>query len=156
MRYRLNILAVMLALAWPCFKVEAQSRPGTGTQINSVDHRFETEPPMALTESPLAGRMPKFMNERMLTKEVFTIQWQTSAAGVEPGALLLFEYEQKFAKGIKNLQVKYPFEVKGLRQTAFVIPGKNVKAGGEVTRWRVRLVFKGRLLAEKKSSSWKS
>ena len=150
------ILSVLLAALLPSATTRAQAQSAGHPRIVEVDHRFEMEPPAVKSASPVDDRMPKFMIERALTREVFAITWTPPAGGVEAGAVLLFEYRQKYGKTIKNLQVKYPFAVEDQRQSTFVIPGKNIKADGEVTAWRVRLVVRGRLLAEQKSRSWTS
>lgn len=156
MRNACLVFSVVMTLLLSAATVPAQVRASGEARIVGVEHTFELEPIVNKSASIMSDPMPKFVEESRLTREVFSVTWKASDGGIEAGAVLIFEYRQKFAKGIRNLQVKYPFTVDGARQSTFVIPGKNVKAGGIVTAWRVRLVLRGRLLAEQTSSSWTS
>jgi hypothetical protein len=83
------------------------------------------------------------------------VVWESPRSGTEAGAVLLFEYRRDSDRDIKARNIKYPFRVEGQRTATFVLTGHDAHKDGRVIMWRVRLIHKGRLLAEKSSDGWK-
>lgn len=68
---------------------------------------------------------------------------------------LLFTYRQERSKGASALRIKYPFKVTGQRKATFTIKEHALKKFGPVTGWQVQVQSNGRVVAEKKSPTWR-
>ena len=125
------------------------------TYILNVEQRAVSSRSSSRSASLAGIQMPKFLTERAVEEEVFTVRWKTPPDGLAAGVLALFEYKQRQEDGVRNLHIQYPFRVTGERTSVFVIPERIVRQAGPVAEWRVRIVQKGRLLAERRSAFWK-
>ncbi len=146
-------LAAGLCLTSLCLVVQAQG-PQRSAQILQVQEKRDARAAGQRSPSLMVERMPKFLDERPGGRQTFLVRWVAPAAGIDPGALLLFEYKQRRLDGVRSLHIQYPFRVTGERESQFVIEEKAVNRGGAVYAWRVRLVYKGRLLAGSQSDLW--
>ncbi len=151
--YRTLAMAVVLIVTG---SARSEGQVVTRPQIIRVDHDV-------LTDSATAG-YPRFFRPQLTrftddappsVREVFTIDWIPPSAGAPIGTLVTFEYRQTFSDAIKFLSIKYPFLVKGERTARFEIAGEARRLGGPVQAWRARVVWSGRLMAERTSPSWR-
>ncbi|HBA82632.1 MAG TPA: hypothetical protein DCZ95_00930 [Verrucomicrobia bacterium] len=132
-------------------EARSQERP----YIRRVDRTTASMDREIRSSSLMGSRMPKFLDERAGTRETFVVRWKAPRQGLDAGVLVLFEYKQGREDGVKNLHIKYPFRVAGERVSEFVVSEKAIERAGPLYAWRVRIVLRGRLLAEERSASWK-
>ena len=144
------MLALAILVASIAFGAQPYSRP----VIVRVDHyqqsntsgNYETD-----------SHMPKFTDLYETTpSEVFHVVWTAPQAGLPENVMVTFEYRQENLANLKFLYVRYPFRVKGEKKAVFEITGNARRSGGPVTAWRARVVYGGRLLAERVSENWSS
>ena len=104
-----------------------------------------------------ASHMPKFTDLYETTpREVFHVIWAAPEAGLPENVLVTFEYRQEYLANVRFLHIRYPFPVKGEKKAVFEVTGQARRTGGPVTAWRARVVYGGRLLAERVSENWSS
>lgn len=105
--------------------------------------------------SGLSGpRLTRFADPHPSGKQYFTVTWEAPSSGLAPGTVLLFEYTQTNLPKVQSLHVSYPFTVNNRRKAVFEINRDAFREGGPVKTWRVRLIYKGRLLAWESTADW--
>ena len=108
--------------------------------------------PRTLTDT----RLPKFFDdERGRRGETFAVYWLAPGLGLPAGVTVLFEYRLAAAPELRTLHEQYDYKTQGERKVVFEIPEKDFREGGVVQTWRARIVYRGRLLAERAALDWK-
>ena len=68
--------------------------------------------------------------------------------------VILFESLQERGSTIKNHILRLNEKSEGHIRSIIEIPPDDVRSAGRVTQWRVRLVWRGNLLASQTSPNW--
>ncbi len=111
--------------------------------------------PATLPALPGAGVRPFAAPEEGSTRaERFEIDWYANPPGVPPGAVVLLESVFERRGGIKNHVQRLPGQVIGPARAVFEIPAEEIRQSGRILKWRVRVVWRGRLLASLASPDW--
>jgi hypothetical protein len=133
--------------------VTAQSQ--NRVRILRVENILDAGAATAWDASLMSSRLPKFADATASSpREIFNVYWD-SAIAAPAGTLVTFEYLQEFSPRIRFLFTKYEWPVEGEEKTAFAIDIGGARPAGRVTAWRARVVYRGRLLAETKSGTWR-
>ena len=144
----------MLALATLAASVVFGAPPPSRPTILRVDH-FQQSDSSGNYET--ASHMPKFVDLYETTpREVFHVIWSAPQAGLPENTMVTFEYRQEHMANVKFLYIRYPFPARGEKKAVFEVTGNARRRGGPVTAWRARIVYGGRLLAERVSENWSS
>ncbi len=86
--------------------------------------------------------------------ERFEIHWYANPPGIPPGGLLLLESLQERNGTVKNHVLRMPGKSEGNILSIIEIPSDEVRQSGRIVQWRVRVVWRGRLLASQASDNW--
>ncbi len=86
--------------------------------------------------------------------ERFEIRWYANPPGIPPGVVILFESLQERAPVVKNHILRLNEKSEGHIRSIIEIPPDEVRSAGRITQWRVRLVWRGKLLASQTSPNW--
>ncbi len=124
-------------------------------RILRVEHVVDAGAAGANHSSLMASRLPKFSDATASSpRELFTVYWAPATA-VPAGTLVTFEYLQEASPHVQFLSTKYEWPVDGEERARFAIDVGGVRPAGRVTAWRARVVYRGRLLAENRSETWR-
>ena len=124
-------------------------------RILRVEHVVDAGAAGAENSSLMASRLPKFSDATTSSpRELFTIYWEPAAA-VPAGTLVTFEYLQEASAHVQFLSMKYEWPGDGEEKALFAIDVGGARPAGRVTAWRARVVYRGRLLAENRSETWR-
>lgn len=152
-RLRRSVLpqAILIGVLWAVIAQAADQ----GARILRVDRRVERGGRVHKGVDLTNRRLPLFRDEAPAgRREVFEVYWAPPAGGLEPGAVLQFEYVQAGSDVPQVLTIQYPFKVAGERKATFVISEEALRRGGDVKVWRVRLMHGSRTLAGRASEFW--
>jgi hypothetical protein len=86
--------------------------------------------------------------------ERFEVHWYANPPGIPPGVVLLLEFHQERNAGVKNQVLRVNDKSEGNIRSVIEIPPDEVRRAGRVLKWRVRVVWRGRLLASQTSGNW--
>ena len=86
--------------------------------------------------------------------ERFDIRWYAGPPGMPPGSLLLFECVQARSPSIHNQVVRLQNQAQGHLRSVIEIPADDIQRAGRVQKWRVSLVWRGRILNRHASANW--
>ena len=86
--------------------------------------------------------------------ERFVVRWYANPPGIPPGVVVLLESIQERSPVIKNHVLRINEKSEGHIRSVIEIPAKEVQLAGRVLKWRVRVVWRGRLLASQTSDNW--
>lgn len=86
--------------------------------------------------------------------ERFEIRWYANPPGIPPGAVLLLESVQERSPVLKNYILRTTGKSEGHVRSVIEIPPAEVQQAGRVVKWRVRIVWRGRLLDSRASENW--
>ena len=86
--------------------------------------------------------------------ERFEIRWYANPPGIPPGVVILFESLQERGPIVKNHILRLNEKSEGHIRSIIEIPTDEVRSAGRVTQWRVRVVWRGKLLASQTSPNW--
>lgn len=86
--------------------------------------------------------------------ERFEIRWYANPPGIPPGVVVLLESLQERSSGIKNHVLRLDEKSEGHVRSVIEIPAREIRQAGRVLKWRVRVVWRGRLLASQASPNW--
>ena len=129
--------------------------PQNPVRIVRVDHVVEAGAAPAWDSSLMRPQLPKFADATAASpREHFSVYWEPAVAA-PAGTLVTFEYTQEFLPGVKFEHRKYEWPVQGLEKAFFAVNTGGSRPGGRVTAWRARVVYRGRLLAETRSATWR-
>ena len=124
-------------------------------RILRVERVLDAGAAAAWDASLMSVRLPKFADATASSpREIFSVCWAPAIA-TPAGTLVTFEYLQEFSRHIRFLFMKYEWPVEGEEKAVFAIDLGGTRLAGYVTAWRARVVYRGRLLAETKSGTWR-
>ena len=86
--------------------------------------------------------------------ERFEIRWYANPPGIPPGVVVLLESLQEHSPVIKNHVLRLDEKSEGHIRSIIEIPAREIRQAGRVLKWRVRVVWRGRLLASQASPNW--
>lgn len=86
--------------------------------------------------------------------ERFEIRWYANPPGIPPGVVVLLESVQERSPVPSNHPFRLDRKAEGHVRTVIEIPPDEIQRGGRVAKWRIRLVWRGRLLASQTSADW--
>ena len=86
--------------------------------------------------------------------ERFEIRWYANPPGIPPGAVVLLEFVQERSPIVKNRVLRTAGKSEGHVRSTIEIPSAEVRRGGRVVQWRVRVVWRGNALATQASPNW--
>ena len=86
--------------------------------------------------------------------ERFDIRWYANPPGIPPGAVILLEAIQERSPVVRNHVLRTADKSEGHVCSVVEIPSDEVRQGGRVVKWRVRLVWRGKVLSAQTSSNW--
>jgi hypothetical protein len=133
----------------------AVAPPQNRIRILRVERVLDAGAATAWDASLMSSRLPKFADATASSpREIFSVYWEPAIAA-PAGTLVTFEYLQEFSQLTRFLFMKYEWPVEGEEKAAFAIDIGGTRPSGRVTAWRARVVYRGRLLAETKSGTWR-
>ena len=86
--------------------------------------------------------------------ERFEVRWYANPPGIPPGAVVLLEFVQERSPIVKNRVLRTAGKSEGHVRSTLEIPSAEVRRGGRVVQWRVRVVWRGNALATQASPNW--
>lgn len=86
--------------------------------------------------------------------ERFEIRWYANPPGIPPGVVVWLESIQEHSPVVKNHYVRVGEKSEGHVRSVIEIPPDEVQQAGRVLKWRIRVVWRGRLLASQTSPNW--
>ena len=86
--------------------------------------------------------------------ERFEIHWYANPPGIPPGVVVLLESLQERSPVVKNHVLRVNEKSEGNIRSVIEIPPDEIRQTGRVLKWRVRVVWRGRLLASQTSDNW--
>ena len=86
--------------------------------------------------------------------ERFEIRWYANPPGIPPGAVVLLEFVQERSPIVKNHVLRTTGKSEGNVRSTVEIPADEIRRGGRVVKWRVRVVWRGSVLATQASPNW--
>jgi len=86
--------------------------------------------------------------------ERFEIRWYANPPGIPPGVVVLLESVQERSPVLRNHPFRLNQKAEGHLRTVIEIPADEIREAGRVAKWRIRLVWRGRLLASQASADW--
>lgn len=87
-------------------------------------------------------------------QERFEIRWYANPPGIPPGAVILLETVQEHSQTVKNHLLRTPGKSLGHVRSFIEIPAGEIRMAGRVVQWRVRVIWRGRVLATQASGNW--
>jgi hypothetical protein len=131
------------------------AQPQNRVRILRVEHIVDAATNTAGEASLTNSQLPKFADATATApRELFSVYWEPAGTAPE-GTLVTFEYTQALSPGIKFLFTKYEWPVDGEEKAFFAINTGGSRPAGRVMAWRTRVVYRGRLLAETRSKTWR-
>lgn len=102
-----------------------------------------------------AGIRPPHQTSTPSTQaERVSVEWFAHSPGIPPGALVMLETISDRLPTVKNHIYRTPAKSEGNQSRVFDIPEDETRAAGPITDWRVRIVWRGRVLAARTSPGW--
>lgn len=86
--------------------------------------------------------------------ERFEIRWYANPPGIPPGVVILLESLPERSPLVKNHVLRINEKSEGHIRSVIEIPADEVRQAGRALKWRVRVVWRGRLLASQASRNW--
>ncbi len=86
--------------------------------------------------------------------ERFEIHWYANPPGIPPGVVVLLESIQERNPVVKNHVLRINEKSEGNIRSVIEIPPDEIRRAGRVLKWRVSVVWRGRLLASQTSDNW--
>ena len=86
--------------------------------------------------------------------ERFEIRWYANPPGLPPGIVLLLETLPERGATVKNHVLRTSTRAEGYVRSSIDIPAAEVQRAGRTAKWRVRIVWRGHLLASQSSPGW--
>ena len=131
------------------------AQPRNRVQILRVEHVLDAGADSAWNSSLMNPQLPKFADATATSpREIFSVYWEPTFAAPE-GTMVTFEYLQEFSRHIQFRFMKYEWPVDSEEKALFAIDIGGSRPAGRVTAWRARVVYRGRLLAETRSETWR-
>lgn len=155
MTWGIRGLAIGLAVAVACLAAPARGAGGlvpAKADIRSVE--LEHKPMQTVSHFGAGIRPPHLAAEDNGATERFVVQWFAHSPGIPPGALVMLETVTDRQPLVQTRIQRQTAKSEGDRTTRFDIPPEDTRLSGPVTQWRVRIVWRGRALATRKSDGW--
>lgn len=89
-------------------------------------------------------------------RERFDIRWYANPPGIPPGTVLLLEAVQERSPVVRSYFLRTTDKSEGNTLSVLEIPPDKVRQGGRVIKWRLRVVWRGKVLATQTSANWTS
>ncbi|HPY61634.1 MAG TPA: hypothetical protein PLJ22_00650, partial [Kiritimatiellia bacterium] len=89
-------------------------------------------------------------------RERFDIRWYANPPGIPPGTVLLLETVQERSPVVRSYFLRTTDKSEGNTLSVLEIPPDKVRQGGRVIKWRLRVVWRGKVLATQTSANWTS
>lgn len=108
-------------------------------------------------DSPMPGagvRAFEDSDEPVGGTERFEIRWYANSPGIPPGVVVWLEAIQEHSPVIKNHYLRVDGKSEGHVRSIIEIPPDQIRRAGRVVKWRIRVVWRGRLLASQASANW--
>ena len=86
--------------------------------------------------------------------ERFEIRWYANPPGIPPGVVVWLESIQEHSPVVKNHYLRVGEKSEGHVRSVIEIPPAEIQQAGRVMKWRIRVVWRGRLLASQTSPNW--
>ena len=86
--------------------------------------------------------------------ERFEIRWYANPPGLPPGIVLLLETLPERGATVINHVLRTSDHSEGYVRSVIDIPAAAVQRAGRTAKWRVRIVWRGHLLASQASANW--
>lgn len=134
----------------PAPRAPAAARPAPiAGQILSVDLRSA---PARSAPSRSGASVPSLFDadESSAPRQSVEVVWFACAPGIPPGALLLLDLRSRYSPAIRSVPFQTSGKSEGRIRTVFPVP----REVSPVSAWRIRLVWRGRLLAQAVSPGW--
>ena len=152
---RSSALAFLLLAAAACAVPASFAEPYVyvaRANLQSVDHSFVSR---GTTAMPGAGvRAFEDPDGANSGTERFEIRWFANSPGIPPGVLVLLESLQERSPIVKNHVLRIPTKSEGYVRSVIEISSEEIQQAGRTQQWRVRIIWRGRLLASQTSANW--
>ena len=99
-------------------------------------------------------RPPHQVSSSSSKAERVSVEWFAHSPGIPPGALVMLETISARLPTVKNRIYRMPAKSEGDQSHLFDIPEDETRDAGPITDWRVRIVWRGRVLATRTSPGW--
>ncbi len=119
-------------------------------QLVEVGHSFANQTTATV---PGAG-VRAFQDPDAGGTERFEIRWYANPPGIPPGAIILLESIQERSPVVKNHVLRTTGKSAGHVRSTIEIPADEIRRGGRVVQWRVRVIWRGQALATQTSPNW--
>ena len=86
--------------------------------------------------------------------ERFDVRWYANPPGIPPGAVLLLETVPERGAAVKNHVLRTTANSQGYVRSAIDVPAAEIRRSGRTRDWRLRIVWRGRVLASRTSPGW--
>ena len=86
--------------------------------------------------------------------ESVIVKWFAHSPGIPPGALVMLETVSEHQPTVKTRTLRLPPKTEGDQSSRFDLPLEDSLLAGPVESWRVRIVWRGRVLAAQTSANW--
>lgn len=148
-------LFVMAGLMMEAARATVAAKSQNQVRILRVESVLDAGSATLWDTSLMGSRLPKFADAAASSpREIFSVYWKPVIAA-PTGTLVTFEYLQEFSRHIQFLFTKYEWPVEGEEKATFAIDVGGARPAGRVTAWRTRVVYRGQLLAETQSGTWR-
>lgn len=156
-----GLLGLALAAAGLAGATSAAAPPAAAAPAYVAHaHLVEVRNSMAVPDrTPMAGagvRAFQDPGDETAGAERFDIRWYANPPGIPPGLVVLLESVQERSPIVRNHVLQTPAKSEGHVLSTIEIPAADVRRAGRVLKWRVSLVWRGRLLARQASANWES
>lgn len=151
-------LVAGFAIAVACLATAAVPARGAGglvpakADIRSVE--LDRKPMQTVAHFGAGIRPPHQAAEENGETERFVVQWFAHSPGIPPGALLMLETITDRQPVVQTRIQRTTAKSEGDMTARFDIPPEDTRLSGPVTQWRVRIVWRGRVLAARTSGGW--
>ncbi|HPT16092.1 MAG TPA: hypothetical protein PK388_02295 [Kiritimatiellia bacterium] len=111
----------------------------------------------AASTAPLSGAGVRVFQEPEAESdgaERFDVRWYANPPGIPPGAVLLLETVHEGSPIVRNHVLRTTGKSEGHVRSVLEIPAAEVRREGRVAQWRVRIVWRGRVLDAQASPNW--
>ncbi len=148
-------LAALCGLAAATPSATADSRPSRvepRAHVVRIDRSY-----IAPKSAPLSGAGVRSFHspaESSSGIERFDIHWYATPPGIPPGVVLLLETVPQQGATVKNHTLRTDARSEGHVHSVMEIPSREIRLAGRIREWRLRLVFRGALLAQETSPGW--
>lgn len=150
--FQVFMMAGLMNVAEPA---TAATPPQNRIRILRVEHILDAGAAATWDSSLMSSRLTKFSDATASSpREIFSVYWEPAVAA-PAGTLVTFEYLQESSRHIRFLSMKYEWPVDAEEKAVFAIDIGGTRPAGRVTAWRARVVYRGRLLAETRSETWR-